>query len=207
MPHQVSKPTPTTLAGINPVIRAMIMSDTVIIGAYGLLGPIFAIFIEERIVGGNEAVAGIAAGIYLFARSALQVPIANYLDKKRGEKDDFWMMFIFSVLMAVVPLMYLVIDTPVQLYIVQFVYGFFTAFTYPAYMAIFTRHIDRDKEGTEWGVYSTLTDIASATFAVIGGYLAVSAGFPVLVTVVVTLSVIGAMFLLPIRNYLIKADK
>lgn len=81
--------------GINPVIRFLMLSDTVIVGASGLLGPIFAIFIEGYIKGGNEAVAGMAAGIYLFSRSILQVPIAHFLDKTRGEKDDFWSMFVF----------------------------------------------------------------------------------------------------------------
>ena len=69
------------LKDINPVVRFLIISDTVLIGAAGLLGPIFALFIEDFIVGGNAAVAGIAAGVYLFSRSILQIPIAHFLDK------------------------------------------------------------------------------------------------------------------------------
>ena len=85
------------LKDINPVIRFLIISDTVIIGATGLLGPIFALFIANFIEGGNESVAGIAAGVYLFSRSILQIPIAHLMDRIRGEKDDFWFMFIFSI--------------------------------------------------------------------------------------------------------------
>ncbi|OGK14297.1 hypothetical protein A3A93_03115 [Candidatus Roizmanbacteria bacterium RIFCSPLOWO2_01_FULL_38_12] len=190
------------LQDINPVVRFLIISDTVLIGAAGLLGPIFALFIEEFIQGGNEAVAGIAAGVYLFSRSILQIPIAHFLDKIRGERDDFWLMFIFSILTALIPLLYLTISTPLQLYLVQFVLGFFTAFTYPAYMAIFTRHIDKDKEGIEWSIYFTLTDITSAALAMVGGYLAVSAGFPALIITVVILSVIGALLLWLIKPYI-----
>ena len=190
------------LKDINPVIRFLIISDTALVGAAGLLGPIFALFVEDFIVGGNAAVAGIAAGVYLFSRSILQIPIAHLMDKIRGEKDDFWFLFIFSILFSVVPLFYLVIQTPLQLYIVQFVLGLFTAFTYPAFMAIYTRHIDKGKEGTEWGVYFTLTDVTSAALAVIGGYVAISAGFPILITVVVLMSLLGALLLLPIRPYI-----
>jgi MFS family permease len=190
------------LKDINPTIRFLILSDTVLVGAAGLLGPIFALFVEDFIVGGNAAVAGIAAGVYLFSRSILQIPIAHFLDKIRGERDDFWLMFAFSMLFAIVPLLYLVIDTPLQLYIVQFVLGFFTAFTYPAFMAIFTRHIDKGKEGTEWGVYFTLTDIVSAALAVVGGYVATTAGFPILIVAVVLMSLLGALLLLPIRPYI-----
>ena len=193
------------LRDINPVIRFLIISDTVIVGAAGLLGPIFAIFVDNFIVGGNEAVAGLAAGIYLFSKSIFQIPIAYLIDKIRGEKDDFWLMFIFSILIALMPLFYLVISTPFQLYCVQFVIGIFAAFAFPSYMAIFTRHIDKDKEGTEWGVYFALVDLVSAIFAAVGGYIAVASGFPVLIVAVVILSILGSLLLLPIKPYMKKA--
>lgn len=187
---------------INPVIRFLIISDTVIVGAAGLLGPIFALFIENFIQGGNAAIAGLAAGIYLFTKSVLQIPIAHFIDKIRGEKDDFWLMFIFTILITFIPLLYLVINTPLQLYIVQFVLGLFAAFTFPTYMAIFTRHIDKDKEGIEWGIYFTLTDLTSAMFAVIGGYIAATQGFSVLIIAVVIISFIGTMLLWSIKPYI-----
>lgn len=192
------------LLDINPVIRFLIISDTIILGAGGLLGPIFALFVEDFIVGGNEAVAGLAAGIYLLTKSVMQIPIANLIDRIRGEKDDFWLMFIFSLLIALMPLMYLFIENPLELYIVQFLLGFCTAFTFPTFMAIFTRHIDRKKEGTEWGVYFTLTDLTGAVFASLGGYIAVTEGFTALILAVVTLSTFGVLFLWPVRRYLIK---
>jgi MFS family permease len=190
------------LKDINPVIRLLIISDTVLMGAAGLLGPIFALFIEDFIKGGDAAVAGLAAGIYLFTKSVLQVPIAHLIDRVRGEKDDFWIMFIFTVLIAFIPLLYLVITTPIQLYIVQFLLGFFTAFTFPTYMAIFTRHIDKEKEGTEWGIYFTLTDLTSAALAAVGGYIATTQGFPALIIAVVIVSFIGAVLLWPIKPYI-----
>lgn len=190
------------LKDINPVIRLLIISDTVLMGAAGLLGPIFALFIEDFIQGGNAAVAGVAIGIYLFTKSVFQVPIAYLIDKIRGEKDDFWLMFIFTILIALTPLLYLVINTPLQLYIIQFILGFFAAFTFPTYMAIFTRHIDKEKEGIEWGIYFTLIDLTSAALAAVGGYIATTQGFPILIIAVVVVSLIGAIFLWPIKPYI-----
>ncbi len=190
------------LKDINPAIRFLILSDTVLVGAAGLLGPVFALFIENFIEGGGAAVAGLAASIYLFTKSIFQIPIAQFIDRIRGERDDFWLMFIFTILIALVPLLYLVIHTPFQLYLVQFTLGFFTAFTFPTYMAIFTRHIDKEKEGTEWGVYFTLTDMMSAALAAVGGYIATVQGFPTLIVAVVAISVIGALVLWPIKPYI-----
>ena len=202
MAKRAAKFTHYFLKDINPVVRLLIISDTVIIGASGLLGPIFALFIEDFIQGGNEAVAGLAAGIYLFTKSIFQIPIAHLIDRIRGEKDDFWLMFICTILITLIPLLYLVINTPFQLYLVQFILGLFTAFTFPTYMAIFTRHIDKEKEGTEWGIYFTLTDLTSAALAAVGGYIATTQGFHVLIIAVVTVSFIGAMLLWPIRPYI-----
>ncbi|OIO19643.1 MAG: hypothetical protein COY69_01365 [Candidatus Magasanikbacteria bacterium CG_4_10_14_0_8_um_filter_32_14] len=111
-------------------------------------------------------------------------------------------MFIFTILIAIIPLFYLIINTPLQLYIVQFILGLFTAFTFPTYMAIFTRHIDKAKEGTEWGVYFTLTDLTSSAFTAVGGYIVAVQGFPTLIVTVAILSFIGALLLLPIKPYI-----
>lgn len=190
------------LQDMSPVIRFLILSDTVFMGAAGMLGPIFALFVEGFVKNGNAAVAGIAACIYLVTKSVLQVPVAQLIDRIRGEKDDYWIMFISTVLVAFVPLLYLVVKTPVELYVVQFVLGFGTAFTFPTYMALFTRHIDRAREGTEWGVYYMLTDLTGATLAAIGGYVAEAQGFPTLITVVVIVGFLGALLLWPIRKYI-----
>lgn len=187
---------------VNPVIRFLILSDTVFMGASGLLGPIFALFVEDFIDGGNAAVAGLAAGIFLFTKSVMQIPIAHFVDKIRGERDDFWLMFVFTILISITPLFYIVIDTPIQLYIIQFILGLFTAFTFPTYMAIFTRHIDKEKEGTEWGVYFTLTDLTGAAMAAVGGYLATIYGFHSLIVLVAVFSILGALLLLPTKSYL-----
>ena len=190
------------LNDINPVIRFLIISDVVIIGAGGLLGPIFAIFVEDFVVGGNEVVVGIAAAIYLSTKSVLQIPTAHMIDRIKGERDDFWLMFIFSILSALIPLFYLIVRTPFELYAVQFLLGLFTSITFPTYMAIFTRHIDKHKEATEWGVYFTIIDITSAVLAALGGFVAGYFGFQVLICMVVFLSVVGSLLLWPIKPYL-----
>lgn len=188
------------LLDMNTVIRFMIISDLVWGSAAGLLGPIFAIFILEFIDGGSAAVAGAAAAIYLITKSILQIPAASFIDRIRGEKDDFWVMFIFSLVGALLPISYLFINTPAELFFVQFLLGACIAFTFPSYMAIFTRHIDKHREGTEWGVYFTMIDLGSAITASLGGILAEIIGFHNLIVVVVCFSIVGVLFLFPLRQ-------
>jgi MFS family permease len=190
------------LLDINPVIRLLIMSDAIWVSALGLLGPIFALFVVDFIDGGNVVVAGTAASIYLITRSILQIPVATIIDKIRGEKDDYWLLVGGSLVATLLPILYLFISTPMQLYGVQFLLGLATAVTFPSYMAIFTRHIDKNREGTEWGIYFTITDLGAAAAASIGGVVASSAGFHQLIIILVAISFTGALVLIPLKKYL-----
>ncbi len=188
---------------INAVIRFLIVSDIVFQGAVGLFGPLFALYVSSYITDTDPIVAtGIAASIYLIVKSVAQIPSAWIIDKIKGERDDFFILFWGTLITALTPIAYLYINTAGELYIVQAFYGLITAVTFPSYMAIFTRHIDHGKEGTEWGVYYTLIDISTAATAAIGASIAALYGFPALIWVSVVFSLLGGLLLIPIRPYL-----
>lgn len=190
------------LLNMNVVVRFMILSDVIWMGALGFLGPIFSLFIVDYIEGGDARVAGFAATIYLLTKSIFQIPFASIIDKIRGEKDDFWIMLIGSMISALIPLSYLFIHTPMQLYIVQFFYGLMVAATFPSFMAVISRHMDKNKECSEWGIYFTLTDFSSAIAATIGGVMVATSGFHPLIIVTVIVSLLGTFFLYPLRPYM-----
>lgn len=184
---------------VNPIIKTLIFSDLLILSGFGLISPIFAVFITNQIKGGSLEVAGLAATIYLVTKSLGQIPVGDYVDKIKGERDDFRFMLVGSIGFSLVPFLYLFLTTPAQLYLVQLFYGLATALTFPSWMAIFTRHIDSQKEGLEWGTYYTLTDLGGALSATVGGILAQNFGFRPLFVLVGILSLIGSLFLLTIK--------
>jgi MFS family permease len=188
------------LKKVNVVIRLLTISDVIILSSFGLVSPIFAVFVTGSIKNGSIAVAGLAAAIYLLSKSIFQIPFGILIDKIRGERDDFWALFLGSILFSLTPLLYLIISTPLQLYIVQFVFGITTAMAVPSWYAIFTRHIDKNYEGVEWGVYQTLVDLGAAGTAAIGGFLASQLGFKPLFLIVSVASFIGSLFLLGVRK-------
>ncbi len=188
------------LLNCNPVIRWLTVSDIFLFSSAGLLAPIFALFIDGYIVGGDTVVAGMAATIFLFTRSIAQIPAASIIDRIRGEKDDFWFLVIGTFVSAIIPLAYIFISTPSELYILQFVYGLANAFTFPSWCALFTRHIDKNREGVEWGVYQTLIDLSGAGAAVFGGVIAEQFGFEWVFILVSFLGILGSIMLLSIRK-------
>jgi len=188
------------LKEVNPVIRFLTISDIIILSSFGLIAPIFAIFITDNISQGNVAVVGMAGAIFLISKSILQIPFANLIDKIKGEKDDFLFLFIGVILTSIIPLLYIFVNTPFQLYLVQLLYGLSTAITLPTWLAIFTRHIDKKHAGIEWGIYQTFTNLGAGVTASIGGFLAYYFGFNVLFVLVSLLSFIGSFSLLFIHK-------
>jgi len=166
---------------INRVVRLLITSDFFLNSGFGLIGPIFAIFIVNNIVGNNVAeaakVAGFGALLFWIVKSLLQIPIGYYLDKNHGEIDDYWFMVIGTFMMAVVPLGYLFSTQPWHIYAVQIFYAVAAAINFPSWSAIFTRHIDEGKEAIEWGTHSTVSGIGIGIAGGLGGLVVAMFGF------------------------------
>ena len=189
---------------VNRAIRILTISDILVVSGFGLIAPVFAVYLTEQIQGGSLEVVGFASTIYLLTKSLLQIPVAEYIDQKRGEKDDFYAMLIGAILISFTPLIYLFATSPFHVYLAQVLYGIGGAFTYPSWLAIFTRHIDRNKEGFEWSVYYTATDLGGALTAALGGILAQNLGFRPLFLVVFVLSVLGSFLLLCVQQHMRK---
>lgn len=186
---------------INPIIRVLIFSDIMTaMTRLGFVAPVFAVYIMDRIPGGNLEVVGIATTIYMLSKSFLQIPISAVIDKIKGEQDDFWAVFIGTAWVSLTPLLYIYVGSVFQLYLIQFLLGVSAALSFPSWMAIFTRHIDHEHEGIEWGIYFTLIDLGGAVAATLGGIIAFRFGFDYLFILAGLVSAIGTLFLLVIRK-------
>lgn len=191
---------------INKVIRVLVLGDVMFFSAFGLIGPIFAVFITNQIAGATIATAGFAATINLLTRSLAQMPVARYIDRHKGEKDDFMFMVLGSMLISVVPFIYLFIETSIHLYLAQVILGVGGALSNPGWYAIFTRHIDKEKEGTEWTLENIGVGLAAAGAAAIGGVLAQRLGFHNLFLIVGILSLIGLVIQVSLYSTVIELD-
>jgi MFS family permease len=185
---------------INPVVYFLTISDVMIMGGLALIMPIFAVFITGQVKGGSLEVVGIAEGIYLAMRSLCQIPFGRLIDRIKGEKDDFYVLLFGSLAISLIPLAYIFCDTPLKIYIVQFFYGIIAAAALPTWLAIFTRHIDKDREGLEWGLYQTFAGLSAAVCASLGGFLATQFGFKTLFITVSVFSFFGSLFLFGIYS-------
>ncbi len=183
---------------MHSVLRTLIISDIFILGSFGLLQPIFAVFVVQGIAGTTLTSVGMALTIQLFTKAAFQVLVGKWDDEDKGHRRELKTLFIGSLLISIVPFGYALSTTLWQLYLIQFLYGLGGALSFPSWRIIFTRFMNRDRQGYEWGVYDTIISLATAAAAGLGGYIAEQFSFRFLFVAVGVMSVLGSFFIVRI---------
>jgi len=185
---------------INRIVKYLVLSDLAFWTGWGLITPVFAIFIVERIDGGSAFVAGMASAIYWILKSFLRVPIGMFLDTCPGEQDDYLFLVIGLFIAALVPFGFIFATLPFHIYLLQALYGMSMAMSLSGWSAIFTRHIDKGREATEWGIDATLIGFGVGISGAIGGWAVTRFGFEPVFIGVGILGLLGAILLLGFRN-------
>lgn len=183
----------------NKYIRVLIVSDFLMVGSFGLLTPIFAIFVTNQIEGGGLTVAGFSEMIFLLVKSLIQIPVSEFLDRQRKKKGafiDVVLIILGSLLIAGVHFSFIWVHTIWQLYLVQAIYAVGVTLIYPTWMVLFTRNVNPARESLHWGVYNTVTGVGGAIAAAVGGILAENVGFKAVFIVMGLASLLGTAFLL-----------
>jgi len=186
--------------GINGIVKIMVATDMVLYSGWGLISPILAIYILEKIDGGNVQVAGIAMGIYWVVKALVQVPLAHYLDKTHGEKDDYYSLVLGIILTSLSPIGFIFASLPWHMYILQALHAVGMAMVIPSWAGIYTRHIQKKREAFCWALDSSAISIGLGLGGIVGGVLAKLFGFAPLFVAVSLMGFISAALLLIIGS-------
>lgn len=194
------------MIGLNKVIRILISSDFLLQAGWGLIGPIFAIFLTRQIQGGSLEMVGFITATYWITKSIIQPFIAHFLDTKKGEKDDFIFLVGGMYLANLIPLGYLFSTQIWHIFTLEFIRGISMACVVPTWAALFTRHIDKDWEAFSWSIESTSIGFAAGFAAAFGGILVGLLGFRAVFILVSIFGLISSSVLLLIRHKLFLRD-
>ncbi|MGC9048991.1 MAG: peptide deformylase [Patescibacteria group bacterium] len=180
---------------MNKIIKILIASDFLISTGWGLLNPIFAIFITEKIIGGTLAVVGIAEFIFLSSKAFFQLIFGDYLDIESSDRRNLRWALIGSIILNLSVLLYLVCRYPWHLYSVELLVGISSAMIYPSWYDLFVKHLNPRRRAFSISFHSTAIEGGSALSAAIGGLIANYFGFSFLIYLVAGISLIGTIFL------------
>ncbi len=185
---------------INNVVKYLVLSDLIFFAGWGLITPIFAIFVLNNIQGGSIFVVGVASAIYWILASILRIPFGILLDNCKGERDDYFFLLTGLFIASLIPFGYIFAKFPWHIYILQAIYGVGMSMSLSGWPAIFTRHIDKGKEATEWGLDATSVGLGTGISAIIGAWAVTKFGFNPVFIAVGLIGLVGVFLLLFIRK-------
>ena len=185
---------------MNAVVKAFIISEMFLWSSWNAIIPIFAIFAATKIPGGNTEIAASSFSTYLIVRVIFELISGRYLSKS-NDMQKFIMSIFGIILMSVGYLGFALTKDIFSLFIFYGVIGMGLGIASPAKNCLFSSHLDKDKEVTEWSVYDGFVFMGMAMAATIGGFVANRYGFTFLFYLVATTN------LLSIIPYLLYAKK
>lgn len=190
---------------INRAVQVLLFYLFFVVTSTGLFIPIYAVFIKDFIPGASLSTVGFALAFYAVAKSLVQVPLARYLDKNRGEKDDFTALIIGAAAAVLYPFALLLVYKVWHLYLLEVMIGLGDAALMSAYYSIFARHVDKGAEGFEWSLFSVGTQTVSlAIGGAIGGVIADAFGFRALFLASGIINLFAVFILILLYPYLDK---
>lgn len=177
---------------INKIVSALIFADLALLTGWGLVNPIMSVFVTENIAGGSLMAVGIAVAIFWFTRAILQIPVAAYMDRTPGERDDYQILVMGLMMAAAAAFLLPLATTLTHVYLIEFVHAVAFSFYIPAWTSLFTHHVDPDHTAVEWAIDRSVSAVATGTSGLLGGIVAGMFGFTTVFVVAGVLSLVAA---------------
>jgi MFS family permease len=146
-------------------MKWLLRSQSIVLFGTGLVFPFYIIFIRE--IGANFTEFGIAYALFALSSAFVHKFIGNWSDKI-GRKV---FLLINSWGTAILFLIFPIVTTIFQVYVLQVILGIFGAMHKTCEKTLVGDFTDGNKRGKQIGVYHGWIAIFSALAIVVGGYL------------------------------------
>lgn len=155
----------------------------------GMLGPFFAVFAEK--IGGSILDISWACAIYLIVQGVLSAFAGKISDGKMSKEK--LMVFGYG-LNALFTFGYLLVSSPLQLFLIQAGLGVAAAVSTPTWDALYAKHEDRKHDGYTWGLARGESEITTGIAIIIGGLIINFYSFTALFIVMGTVQIIATVY-------------
>ena len=160
---------------MNKKLWLLLISYSLVQLAGGMVGPIYALFVKD--IGGDLLDASVAYTTYSIATGLAMMVFGKMQDKS---KDKKLLMVLGFILVGCSYFYYMFVTDMWGLLIAQVAIGIGNAMYTPAHDMLYARHLDKGKDGSQWGTWEAMYNFAVAAGAFLGGLIAVNFGFTAL---------------------------
>lgn len=174
----------------NKALKILLATNSLILLAGAMLGPIYALFVER--IGGDLLDASIAGGLFALSAGVVSLLFGRLSDKIRHSD---WVMILGYVLIGLGFFLYIFVDSVMFLFAVQILIGFGEAIYSPAFDKLYSLHLVKGKGGTIWGAWESMNYFTTAFGALAGGLIVTRFGFNAIFAIMAVLCYVSAGYL------------
>lgn len=175
---------------LNKALKILLVTNSLVLLAGGMIGPIYAIFVED--IGGDLLDASLAGSVFALAAGITTLLSGRYSDMNKHKEK---IVVLGYIIMGVGFMLFTLVTSVWMLLIVQVIIGFGEAIYIPAFDAVYSEHLDHHKEGRQWGAWESMYYFVTAIGAAIGGYIVVYLGFHVMFILMALLCLSSALYI------------
>ena len=177
------------LVRVNKAHKVLLVTNSIILLAGAMIGPIYALFVED--IGGDLLDASLAGAVFALAAGITVLVSGRWSDRV---KDPELIVVLGYVVIGLGFLSLIWVDSIWTLLVVQAIIGFGEALYSPAYDVVYSQHLDKGSEGREWGLWEAMYYFSTTAGALIGGLIASYYGFTALFVIMMALSFCSALY-------------
>ena len=176
----------------NAVVRRFIIADLIWLAGWGLMAPIFAVFVLRQVPGATMLTVGTGAALYWILKSVIQIPVAIAIDKTATERDDYLVLVMSLIFAGITSFSFIMVHAVWQLYLVQAMQAVSFALYIPSWNGIFSRHLDPEHRALDFALDSGAVGVGTGVAGLLGSLVAERFGFSVIFFTTAVLSFISA---------------
>lgn len=171
-------------------LRILLATDGLVVFSGAMLGPIYALFVRD--IGGDILDTGLGASVFM-ATAGVVVFLSGRLTDKIKETE----LVVASgyAIMGIGFFAYTTVDSVGEFLFVQVIIGLGQALCSPAFDALYSKHVDPEKSGSQWGAWESINYFALAFGALAGSTVASIFGFYTLFIVMGSLALLSALYI------------
>ena len=184
----------------SPIVKAFIISEIFLWSAWYAIIPIFGVFVVKSVPGGNIELAASGYSVYLISRVIFEL-VCGKSFANSSENKKLYVSIIGLILAGLGTLGFAFTNSILLIFIAFAIIGFGIGIASPVKNSLFSTHLDKNKETTEWGIYDAVVYICIAMSTALGGFIAAGYGFKIFFLIAGIWMLIGAIpYLLYIRR-------
>ncbi len=142
-----------------------------------LVEVVFSVFVVSKIPNASVIHLGVGNSIFMLGVLLSEPLLSKFYDVSKNPQSTFYGFLFGNLLKSAFRLTFVFISSINMFYLVYFLLGIVHSIEYPAFSKLFSQHLDKGYESSNWGFKDFFVSIGKTLTLFASGYIALYMGY------------------------------